>query len=330
MRVLITGGTGFVGGWTAKEIEDAGHDVRFLVRDPARLATSVATLGVDTSDFVLGDMTDPEAVAEALTGCDAVVHAAAVVTTDPSRAEEMIEANLAGARLVLGQASELGLDPIISVSSIAALFHPDLEVFSADLPATGGGDGYGQSKTRVEEYSRELQEAGAPVVITYPGMVFGPASGNQLGEAAEGVESVLRLRTVPGRGAAWTIIDVRDVGRLHALLLAPGRGPRRYMVGGQRVPAASLARMLSRASGQRIWHVPVPDVMLRVLGQAADVARPVLPAVFKDVTSAGMQYFTQMPASDDSPAERDLEMTWRPVEETLTDTVASLRAIGRL
>ncbi|BDB45568.1 hypothetical protein IWGMT90018_60140 [Mycobacterium kiyosense] len=45
MHVLITGGTGFVGGWTAKAIADAGHSVRFLVRKPERLKTSVAALG---------------------------------------------------------------------------------------------------------------------------------------------------------------------------------------------------------------------------------------------------------------------------------------------
>ena len=104
MRVLVTGGTGFVGGWTAKAIADAGHCVRFLVRKPERLQTSVATLGVDVSDFAVGDITDAESVREALRGCDAVVHSAALVATDPRQDEQMLTTNMAGARNVLGQA----------------------------------------------------------------------------------------------------------------------------------------------------------------------------------------------------------------------------------
>ncbi|MEQ0764715.1 NAD-dependent epimerase/dehydratase family protein, partial [Mycobacterium tuberculosis] len=106
MRVLVTGGTGFVGGWTAKAIADAGHSVRFLVRNPARLKTSVAKLGVDVSDFAVADISDRDSVREALNGCDAVVHSAALVATDP-REIRMLSTNMAGAQNVLGQAVEL-------------------------------------------------------------------------------------------------------------------------------------------------------------------------------------------------------------------------------
>jgi nucleoside-diphosphate-sugar epimerase len=324
MRVLVTGGTGFVGGWTAKAISDAGHRVRFLVRNPAGLHTSVERLGVDVSDHVVGDITDDESVRRALDGCDAVVHAAALVATDPRQNDQMMATNSDGARNVLGGAVELGLDPIIHVSSFTALFRPGLRTLRADLPVAGGSDGYGRSKAREERYVRGLQEAGAPVNITYPGMVVGPPVGDRFGEAGEGVRAALQMRVIPGRSAAWLIVDVRDLAALHVALLEPGRGPRRYMAGGHRVPARQLAGLFATVSGSAMLAAPVPDVALRWAGRLLDQVERVLP-ISTPLTAAGMQYYTQMPASDDSPAERDLGVVLRDPQETLADTAAAIR-----
>ncbi|HUL98337.1 MAG TPA: SDR family NAD(P)-dependent oxidoreductase [Mycobacterium sp.] len=326
MRVLVTGGTGFVGGWTAKAIADAGHSVRFLVRTPERLHTSVATLGVDVSDYAVGDVTDAGAVRRALDACDAVVHSAALVATDPRETDKMLTTNLAGAQNVLGGAVELGLDPIIHVSSFTALFRPGLQTLNADLPVVGGTDGYGRSKAQVELYARGLQDAGAPVNITYPGMVLGPPVGQQFGEAGEGVGAALRLGVFPGRSAGWLVVDVRDLAALHVALLEPGQGPRRYTAGGHRLPVRKLAKLLGEVGGKRIFVVPTPGVALRVAGRLLDRAERVLP-LHTPFTEAGMQYYTQMPASDDSPSERELGITYRDARETLSDTVAGLRRI---
>lgn len=323
MRVLITGGTGFVGGWTAKAISDAGHALRFLVRNPDKLQTTVAKLGVDVSDFAVADITDRVAVREALQGCDAVVHSAALVATDPRQTAEMLATNMRGAQNVLGQSVELGLDPIVHVSSFTALFHPDLETLTADLPVVGGADGYGTSKAQVEIYARGLQDAGAPVNITYPGMVLGPPVGDQFGEAGVGVRAALQMHAIPGRSAAWLIVDVRDLAALHAALLEPGRGPRRYTAGGHRVPVADLANLLGRVAGTPVVAVPIPDTALRAAGAVLDRANRFLPFE-TPFTWAGMQYYTQMPASDDSPSERELGVTYRDPHETVADTFEAI------
>jgi nucleoside-diphosphate-sugar epimerase len=327
MRVLITGGTGFVGGWTAKAIFDAGHAVRFLVRNPDKLQTTVAKLGVDVSDFAVADITDRVAVRDALQGCDAVVHSAALVATDPRQTAEMLATNMQGAQNVLGQSVELGLDPIVHVSSFTALFHPVLETLTAELPVVGGADGYGTSKAQVEIYARGLQDAAAPVNITYPGMVLGPPVGDQFGEAGEGVRAALQMHAIPGRSAAWLIVDVRDLAALHAALLEPGRGPRRYTAGGHRVPAADLANLLGQVAETPMVAVPIPDTALRVAGAVMDRANRFLPFE-TPFTWAGMQYYTQMPASDDSPSERELGITYRDPQQTVADTFEAIRTEG--
>jgi nucleoside-diphosphate-sugar epimerase len=329
MKVLITGGTGFVGAWTAKAVQDGGHQVKFLVRGPDRLHTSAAQIGVDVGDHVVGDIADSESTAEALRGCDAVIHCAAMVSTDPARSEEMLRTNLEGARNVLGGAAAAKMDPIIHVSSFSALFRPGLAMLHADLPVVGGSDGYGKSKAIVEAYARGLQDAGAPVNISYPGMVLGPPAGDQFGEAAEGVQAALKMRGVPGRSAAWIVVDVRDLAALHVALLQPGQGPRRYMAGGRRIAVDRLAFLLGAAADRSLVVYPVPDVGLRALGRLFDVIGDHLPFE-TPINSAAMQYYTQMPPADDTPAERDLGITQRDAAQTLADTVDGLREVGRI
>jgi len=140
----------------------------------------------------------------------------------------------------------------------------------------------------------------------------------------EGVKAALQIHTIPGRNAAWLVIDARDVAALHVALLEPGRGPRRYMVGGHRVPVADLANMLGQAAETPMVAVPVPDTVLRVAGTVLDLVGPYLP-FDNPLTSAGMQYYTQMPESDDSPSEQELGITYRDPRTTIADTVAAFR-----
>jgi nucleoside-diphosphate-sugar epimerase len=137
------------------------------------------------------------------------------------------------------------------------------------------------------------------------------------------------MRSVPGRGAGWIVIDVRDLAALHVALLEPGRGPRRYMLGGRRVPVGELASVIGDAAARDLAPIPIPDVALRTVGRIFDVIGDQLPFE-TPINSAAMQYYTQMPTSDDSPAEGDLGIKQREVAETIADTVAGLREVGRL
>ena len=105
MRVLVTGGTGFVGSHTVAALVEGGHQVRLLVRDPVdRVAAALTPLGLQAAnlDTMVGDVTDPAAVDQAVRGCEAVVHAGSVYSLDSRDARRIRQVNVRGTDLVLG------------------------------------------------------------------------------------------------------------------------------------------------------------------------------------------------------------------------------------
>jgi nucleoside-diphosphate-sugar epimerase len=329
MRVMVTGGTGFVGAHSTKALLDAGHDVRLLVRDPARIDAALRPLGVEERPaFVVGDMLDAGAVREAVAGCSAVLHCAAIVALDRRRAAEVLESNPRGVRTVVEAALEAGVDPIVHVSSTSALFRPGLDRLHTDLPPAQVANAYGRSKATAETWVRERQAEGAPITMTYPAGVVGPPAGPAFGEWADGIVTHLRLGLSPVRDAAVSIIDVRDLGRVHAAVLVPGCGPRRYLCGGHFLTMGQLGELYRKLTGRRFPVVPLPGAVLRASGRVVDVAQRVLP--FDSViTAEAMTVLTQwVPTDDTRLAELGVEL--RPVEETFADAIRGLHAAGRL
>ena len=125
MRVLVTGGTGFVGSHSIAALVSRGHQVRLLVRSRDQVARSLSPLGVADVDTVVGDVTVPSSAEEAMAGCDAVLHAAAVYSTDPRAASRIRTTNVRATEIVLEAAVRMGLDPVVHVSSYVALLPPE-------------------------------------------------------------------------------------------------------------------------------------------------------------------------------------------------------------
>jgi len=175
MRVLVTGGSGFVGSHTIAELVRQGHEVVALARDPARLGAALAPLGAPRVEVARGDVVDRAAVASALKGVRAVVHAAGVYSLDHRRRQEMWRTNVEGTEAVLGAAVDAGCDPVVHVSSVVALWPlPQKQAAPVEPPVGCCRTPYVCSKVAAERFARALQAKGAPVVTTYPGNVWGP------------------------------------------------------------------------------------------------------------------------------------------------------------
>ena len=83
MRVLVTGGTGFVGSHTVADLVRRGHQVHLLARSPDRIAPALDPLGVKEVTHTIGDVRDRTSVEQSMDGCEAVIHCASIYTLDP-------------------------------------------------------------------------------------------------------------------------------------------------------------------------------------------------------------------------------------------------------
>ena len=269
VRVLVTGGTGFVGSHTVAALVAAGHDIRLLVRSPHRIAPALRPLGVsEPVDHVVGDVTDRDCVDRALDGCDAVVHAAAVYSLDSRAYGEIARTNLRGAETVLAAAVRRGCDPVVHVSSTVALLQRRATV-SADSPLSTARGVYVRSKAASEAVARRLQDDGAPIVIVHPGSVLGPHDPH-LCDGVRRLRNILRGQYPTWPSGGYHQVDVRDVARLHAAVMSPGAGPRRYIVPGHHVDGRAVFDVVQTVTGRRLRarHRARPsDASVRLDGQ---------------------------------------------------------------
>lgn len=319
MRILVTGATGFIGSHTLRALVEAGHQVRPFVRSRSKLVEFFHDLPEAVEDVAVGDMTHPAAVEKALQGCDAVVHAAALVDLDRVHAQRVIDTNLAGVEHVVGGAHRAGVERILYVSSTAALFDPDRGEMTADSPvAPHATSAYGLSKAQGELFVRGLQDAGAKVKTSYPAGVIGPDD-PELSEGNQGM-----LITVPGprivTEGGMQNIDVRDLAEIHVRLLEGEPGAGRYIAAGHWITFEELADLMDELTERRPPRVVLRPWIMRALGSLGDLAKQYVEFDLP-MTEEAMLYATRWPGADDSATLAETGVELRPTKETLADTL---------
>ncbi|MEH6593432.1 MAG: NAD-dependent epimerase/dehydratase family protein [Halioglobus sp.] len=326
MRIMITGGTGFIGYHSAIALLDAGHELCLLIRSEIKMR---GLFGDRITDFVVGDVTDEAKVREALQGCDGVIHTAAMVSIDKKDAQRVHDTNVGGTRLVIGNAVDMGLSKIIHVSSVTALYDPSASVLNEFSPPGSANNAYGKSKVESEIYVRALQDDGAPIHITYPGSVIGPDD-PALTEPHQGLKTYLGgvLPVMPS-GNQW--VDVRDIAAAHVRLLASDLPPGRYTLGGHFVSWNELVEILGRITGRRLRKIYLPGALMRLVGRLIDFLNRIRSTpIDAPITYEAMVYATNWVIMDDSRAEAELNLVFRPVEESLGDAIRGLVKSGHV
>jgi nucleoside-diphosphate-sugar epimerase len=297
-----------------------------MVRRPAKVEEVLGPRGIVPTEVVAGDMTDPEAVRRAIDGCDAVLHAAAAVGV-ASGDVSATRMNVVGTRHVVGQAVELGCDPVLYTSSVAVLYPPSEPLLTVDSPLGEPLSEYGKSKVESERYVRGLQAEGAPVVSILVGGVYGPDQPELDSAMTSIVAAASQAMVVTRTGVA--VLDVRDLAQIFVRALEPGRGPRRYLAAGQFLDWAAWTDEVDAVIGRKCRRFRVPGSMMLGLGRLLDGLKRIRSFDYPLTYEAAI-YMTSGVPTDDSAVHDDLGVTYRPVHETFVDSTRWLIDAGHL
>jgi dihydroflavonol-4-reductase len=327
MLVSVTGGTGFVGAHSVAAILRAGHRVRLLVRDESTVEPALAPLGVDAGavDVVRGDVLDRASVAGLVRGADAVLHAASVYSFDSRLHGVMRATNVAGTELVLDAARQAGAGRVVHVSSVGALFPARAEL-GPDSPVGRPREAYLASKAAADAVARRHQEAGAPVVITYPPALIGPHD-PKLGDQNARLRNALRGLMPIWPTGGLPMGDVRDTAALHASVLGPEPPEDRLFGPGHYLTTREYVRTLRAVTGRALPTIYLPARAMLPLGLLTTLVQRVwpwhIPAEYGAIYTAAYAVRVGEHASTNGVAAR-------PVAETFADTVRWLREEGHL
>ena len=339
-RVLVTGGTGFIGTHCLVQLLAAGHEARATIRDLTRESDVRAMLrqggaaepGARLTMF-RADLGQDAGWAEAVAGCDYVLHVASPFpSTVPKDENELIGPARDGALRVLWAARDAGVKRVVLTSSFAAIGYgaKDRATAFTEQDWTNLDDPtvqpYPRSKTIAERAAWDFiaQEGGSlELAVVNPVGVFGPVLGPDYSTSILLAKRLLD-GTVPGCPDLWFgAVDVRDVADLHlrAMTDPAARGERFIATAGDFVSIRQIAQILKDEGGPAARKVPtraVPSWLMRIIGLFDAEVRGLLPELGK-----------RKNASNDK-ARRLLGWAPKSVRESVLATAESLSALGLL
>src|ERR1700737_4444859 len=258
--VLVTGGSGFLGGWCLVELLRRGYSARTTVRDLAREGEVRANVGsqVEVGDGLAvfaADLNADRGWAEAIEGCDYVLHVASPFPpAQPKDPDELIVPARDGTLRVLKACLAAGVQRIVVTSSVAAVRNADPDANSRRRELTEADwtnpdnlhlTPYTRSKTIAERAAWDFMRAqGAEdrLGTGQPGAIIGPLLGGDRSYSLQAVERMLtgRMPGLPRLG--FSFIDVRDVAELEVGAMTAADA------GGQRLIAAVSFLWLSEGA----------------------------------------------------------------------------------
>jgi dihydroflavonol-4-reductase len=336
-HILVTGGSGFVGGHVILQLLDAGHDVRTTVRSLAKeqavrdTLTQAGAKNLDRLTFVAADLNLDAGWAEAVAGCDYVQHVASPFPlAQPKDENDLIRPAVDGTLRVLRAARDAGIKRVVLTSSFAAVgyghgdqaaAYTEADWTNVDGPAV---QPYMKSKTLAERAAWDFVERegnGLELAVVNPVGIFGPVLNEDLSTSIEIIKRMLEGGLPGAPRLYFGVIDVRDVAgmQIKAMTAPEAKGERFLAVAGEPVSIHDMSVILQQGMGEKAAKAKlrqIPDWLMRVMALFNPLAR-----------EAGPRLGIRAAASN-AKAREQLGWQFRSNEEAIVASGESLIRLG--
>ena len=321
-RILITGGTGFLGTHVVRQFLDAGE------KNLKVMASNVPEWMKDAGvKAVEGSVTSRDDVAKACKNVSAIFHLAGKVSRDNDDASAMNKVHLEGTRLLCEAAQEAGVTTMVLASSSGTIAVSETDqIVDETYPQpieiltrwAYYASKYYQERTALENFSGEGQK----LIIMNPSLLLGP--GDERLSSTKPVLDFLARKIPYTPSGGVNFVDTRDAAAAFISALENGKHQEKYLLGGENMTFAQFFGRLERLSGVSAPMLKVPkklamagSSMINSFYKNWGKPSPVAP---NEVEQA--EYFWYF---DSSKAEDELGFTARDPQETLQDTIAYIR-----
>jgi dihydroflavonol-4-reductase len=319
-KVLVTGGTGFIGQHLVSALVARGREVRVL----DRRSPLCASPGVE---YVSGSVLDSGLVDEALRGIDEVYHLAGLPGMWLPKKSDFHAVNFQGTEVVIAAARRRGVARFLHCSTESILFRPaSMQQGSGErslLPPQAMPGLYTRSKMLAEQAAAQAAATGFPVVIGTPTMPIGPHDHNLTPPTAM-LQHFLHARVQMYLDFIVNLVDVRDVATGLILAMERGQTGHRYILGGESISLKNILKLMAAISGRSPLAIPVP-------GKLAEASAAVLEFISDHIThrppsgtAEGVRIALRATELSIKKAQTELGYAPRPIEPALRDTIAYL------